>query len=398
MKTQSRFATSVFFFCATAFLGSCTVRSFESGGQGPSPSDQNAMESKDAWSKRPDRFYLSYMESDEYIPGGTDQDRVGNEFLFGLGCRKEDPEQSSLVRVPRSFRSGPNDYAPIALYDRIALHQFKEASNPKSLKENECLVLFGDPDVRQAIQNSPQNYSKGNKQAVIIQTMYTVSTCAGAMFSWGSLISALGTAGGGPIGLPLVSWWTGSGTVFCGMNLKFLYKEVENFKKQENMSLFYQALYKAELVADSALYGIPLADILRYRQDRKKKLLGSQFPSDPADESTELKAPPQTLHSGLKCTTKANAACGRYVQAIADTNWQLAGAIYNKIFVKSFNRYVMSTFEQGWGIDPRNQRFFDAVRDVQLEFAKAQGKNFQAYPAFKADDFSDLDPKGELSK
>ena len=55
----------------------------------------------------------------------------------------------------------------------------------------------------------------------------------------------------------------------------------------------------------------------------------------------------------------------------------------------------MSTFEQGWGIDPKNKRFFDAVRSVQLEFAKAQGRNFQAVPNFQADDFSDVDPVPE---
>ena len=390
-KTLKHFTSTLCLVGLASLAGACTSRNY--GGTDPTPGDLLAMESKDALSKRPDRFYLAYMESNERIPGGTDDERVGNEFLFGVGCRKEDPEKGTIVDVPANFRARPSETVRVALNERVALHQFPEAKNQNKLKKNECMVLFGDPDVRQSIQNTPQNYSKGDKRNVLLQVMYTVSTCAGAMFSWGSFMSALGNAAAsqGPVGLPILSWWTGSGTVFCGVNLKFLYQSIESYKSQENKALFYEALYKAEMFADGTLFGYTYADIMTYRSDRKKKLLGSQFKTDPENESEVLSAPKETLHSGLKCASKAHPSCERYLKAIDDKNWQLAAAIYNKIFVHSFNRFVQSTFEQGWGVDPKNTRFFDAVRSVQLEFARAQAKNFQSIPGFKAENFSDVE-------
>lgn len=121
-------------------------------------SKKNALESDDLFRNKKDRFYLATIKS--AVPmEGSQTSFVGDDMLVGIGCYSEAKDPATVVEVKKSKCSTESE--PLALNQRRYLHQFPIIGNSENPKPGQCKVILGNLDFVQTMENLPREFAYG---------------------------------------------------------------------------------------------------------------------------------------------------------------------------------------------------------------------------------------------
>ena len=122
-----------------------------------SNSAQKAAESDDWFRNGVDRFYFA-MAPQEMSQEGS-QAKVGQNMLWGIGCKGEPKDPAALVDAPTKCDNSKR--ARIPLNERTMVHQFPMASGQDDFKDGKCRILLGDEDLLNQVNLFPADFKTG---------------------------------------------------------------------------------------------------------------------------------------------------------------------------------------------------------------------------------------------
>ena len=309
------------FFCSV--LTSCILSSC--GNHEHDISNEKVLSSNDWYKNGVDRFYLAYMDSGETMDENFPY-KFGEQFLLGIGCFGEPEDKEALVEVP--VAPGSSEKISIPLNARTMLHQFNIRHSAKPKKGN-CKILLGS-------KHEPQQITDGNDLATglspwkaAFKSGLGAFSCISVAIAGGKLIfTAVGggyatakTLGGfGPIVITAIGADVaalGTAAALCGIRGPDTFTSLADYRESQNIRVLAKAMQYA-----SAYTNLELKKL--YLRDTYESLNASQNPK----------------------------------------KLSIAAAMWNKVFVRIFNRKIDETFENGWG---KSTKFFDAVEEIQTE-------------------------------
>jgi hypothetical protein len=338
-------------------------------------SSNKAAESDDWLRKGTDRFY--FATAPQAVAQEGSEAKVGQNMIWGIGCKGENKDPNSLVDVPTKCSTAKMTRLP--LNERTMVHQFNMADNDADFKNGKCKVLLGDVDLLADVQKLPADYKTGAGAetwnqflssaalcGVTLAFMHPVvmkpasaayarlSTAAGvkaaaagsALKGFGKkipfVVSAYNSgAGKWVMGASAAATSKGAGFVGsitgnpllgkvgntllwafpCGYSLKSLGDHIAGKQTDKNMQAFFNGIAKAEKLADQELSKGP-----------QKAQYNSQVEKGNVLEVLNTKIP---------------------------------------AFVRNYNKNTNEKFEQGWELFGNNsQRFFDTVIFLQEAMEK----------------------------
>jgi len=304
-------------------------------------SKENAMQTK-ARNGKVDRFYLATLYSEEPLgDGALGADgkgmHVGDEMLFGIGCKGEDQDPAFNAWVPNKppelARTETVTYSDMKANERTKVHQFVPFMNTTFSGDGTCAIVFGNDKERVRIQSNSKDFVRGDRAAYITRMFNTGGICTAAGASWLTVAGLFYVGGTTLTTLPLLanagfakavsSAFLGPAMMqgsYCVTGWTALLRDTKALKKAEPKTLFYESLADAEkrtdarIAADSAL------------SERVKGLMEK----------------------------------GEY---------RTAGAIYNTLFVKEFNSEVATVLGKRWSLfgGVSSDEFFKGVKEIEFQ-------------------------------
>lgn len=321
-----RLADRIFVCFIGALLLSAAGRSDPADDSSIEPDQTRGALSSDDWFKDGvDRFYLAHLDSGGLIEPDYDY-TYGDRFFFGIGCYGEHEDPEALTEVPA--RKGSKQKIKIPLNERTKLYQFP-ISNFDKPEKGLCKILLGSKKTPRQIANGESLRTGGDANSVVERVVYASLGCtsmiaAGIKFVGTLLAGGYATAQTGGVAAPVAASAIaidGAGTISSGL--------VCAFKVQSSIDA-----------------------VREYQLKQNHRLLSRAL-----DRATDLTIESLDQSGMLSVYNKL---------ALSGSNHVLAGAIWNKEFVKTFNKSIDDRFENGWG---RGTKFFDAVEKVQTEFS-----------------------------
>ena len=211
------------------------------------------------------------------------------------------------------------------------LHEFPvvfDQSSGRPSQKGQCRILLGDRNEAQQIRNGLDLTAGGDKVGLALNWFGTGLSCLGMGVTSAKMAATLiaggyATAATGGAAAPIVipplfadGLALTSSTFFCTTKVGNIPGSIRKYQARENQKVLANALSKASDIA-----------------------------------SKDLIASPQTF--------------ARYNQLRRNASTiNVSAAIWNKLFVRVFNKRVHGTFENGWG---HGTKFFDAVESIQTE-------------------------------
>jgi hypothetical protein len=298
-------------------------------------SSAKALSSNDWFKDGVDRFYLAHLASGSFIDSQYDV-RYGEQFLLGIGCYGEPKDPEALTDVPVS-KSG-SIMTTKKLNERVYLHEFPVVDNKDKPKKGECRVLLGEAVEPRQITNGQELGEGGDMRGLLMGYMGSGLSCSMFVLATAQLVTTA-IAGGyataqtagaaGPLVIPPLLLHTaavGSSAYFCGVRT-----------------------------------GHAIRGFSRYQVKENHKVLASAM--DEASRLTNIKI----NESGFAPTYQ------KLVETLNPEKRAIAAGVWNKYFVRSFNKEVNGQFENGWG---KETKFFDAVSQIQTDLL-GSGKTYR---------------------
>lgn len=349
-----------------------------------SASKQKSLESDDYFKDGKDRFYFAHLSTQEKLEGNDEI--LGHDMLFGVGCVGEDHNQGAIIDVPESSCSSKTK--KMSLNARTMMHQFKIAKDPSKLQKGECLILMGNAQLPKAISENPKNFAHGANAEVMRAAAFSLGACGltvGTMLYAGPLGSALAKGSGAAAvhtssstllsASAKVSKEVALGADYAGTLVNALQgAKVVSLTAASSAASATQkgALWVAGMSATQAgvasrigISALPcsstffkITDVFANSQSNKNR----KIYFDALTQADQIARKTIAKNAGRQQQFSAAESAGNIREAMA---------IYNPYFAASFNSKIRGKFENGWG---SGRKFFDMVKELQNEIAQPKAE------------------------
>ncbi len=343
-------------------------------------SSQKSLEGDDYFKDGKERFYFAYLSSNEKLEGN--EETLGHDMLFGLGCYGEAENQGAIIDVPESSCSTKSK--KMSLNNRTMMHQFKIAKDPAKPQKGECVVLMGNAQLPKVVAERPKDFINGPNAEVMRAAAFSLGACG---LTLGTMLYA------GPLGTALAK---GSGAAAVHTSSSALVSASAKVSKEVALGADYagtlvNALQGAKVVsltaANSAASATQkgalwVAGMSATQAGVASRIGISALPcSSTFFKITDVFANSQSNKNRkiyFTALTEADQVARKMIAknterqksfeaAEASGNIREAMAIYNPYFASAFNSKIQAKFENGWGGE---HKFFDMVKELQKDIAQ----------------------------